>query len=146
MPSLISSTAFVSVAVPSVEVPSDFPVVLNGGMPLGTKIVVPCRSTVTLQFAGYVTCASTRVFNAWLQLYNQADPDTIFRPVNPSAVLCTAYTEPSLSGTVSITPVLSAVLLPGTYYAEVMLGVVGGPVYVSAGGELSIMVVATGGC
>ena len=143
MPRLISSAAFVSTDVPSINVTAEG-IVLNGGTPPGQKIVVPCRSTVTLQFAGYVTCGSTQVFNAWLQLYNQADPDTIFKPLYPSSVLCTAYTEPSISGTVSITPVLSAVLLPGTYYAEVMLS--GGPVNVAAGGELSVMVVATGGC
>ena len=139
MPSLVSTTAFVS--LPSTAYPSVplIGLVLNGGTPLpGQKIVVPCRSTVTVQFAGFITCAVTNVFNVWLQLYNQTDPLTV-EAARELSVLVNA------TGTVSITPIQSAVLLPGVYYAEVVMSSNVAGVAATAGGELSVTVVATGG-
>ena len=104
----------------------------------GQKIVVPCRSTVTVQFAGFITCAVTNVFNVWLQLYNQTDPLTV-EAARELSVLVNA------TGTVSITPIQSAVLLPGVYYAEVVMSSNVASVAATAGGELSVTVVATGG-
>jgi len=141
MPTHVSTTAFV--ALPSTVYPS-VPntlagLILNGGTPLpGQKIVVPCRSTVTVQFAGFITSGETSVFNVWLQLYNQADPLTIVA-ARALSVLVNA------PGTVSITPIQSAVLLPGVYYSEVVMSSNVAGIAATAGGELSITVVATGG-
>lgn len=114
-------------------------VVLNGGTPLpGQQVSIPCRSSVTISFAGFITTSVSNVFNAWIQIYNQTDPATVTaaRPVSVRIV-----SAGEQYGTASVTPVQSVVLLPGVYYVEVVVSCNTGTVEILTGGELSIVTV-----
>ena len=141
MPRAVSTSQFVPLAnyvTTPLEVDT-IGVVLNAGTPLsGQAVSIPCRSSVTISFAGFITTPVSNVFNAWIQFYNQTDPATV-SAARPVSVRIEAGGEQY--GTASVTPIQSVILLPGVYYVEVVVSCAVGTTEILTGGELSIVTI-----
>jgi len=141
MPRAVSTSVFVPVAnyVATPLTVDTVGVVLNGGTPLpGQQLAIPCRSSVTISFAGFITAFSDNVFNAWLQFYNQSDPGTIVDALPVSVRLSGSVEQ---QATASVTPILSVILAPGVYFVEVVVSCDAGTESIFTGGELSIVTI-----
>lgn len=141
MPRAVSTSVFVPVAnyVTTPVTVDTAGVILNGGTPLpGQQLAIPCRSSVSISFAGFITSFTGNVFNAWIQLYNQSDPGTILDALPVSVRLNGTEQQ---AATASVTPIQSVILLPGTYYVEVVVSCDVGTESIFTGGELSIITI-----
>lgn len=139
MSRLVSSDQFVSLPAAPYSVPHAG-LSINGQ---GQKVSVTCASNMTASFAGYVVPTNTQSTSVEIRAYLR-----VFNNIDPLVATASRGVSVLLSGTdpASVTPILGTVLLPGTYYVEVMLSApllsTGTAVSITAAGQLSITTVA----